>query len=395
LNEKVLHTKKLHREILKRAENGESYRSIEKDTQVSRITIRNWVKQGCVFEDGNENWHCPHCQKEFEHLLSLKLHIDVCKQNSNHRIYPTRLGMPHTESSKAKLSAARTKYLRENPQTHTYITLRNKESYPEKYFTEVFTNAGLNFQREVHCGTYTLDFYFQDFQVDFETDGEQHYTDERIIKSDRTRTEYLKSQNIETIRVRWSSFAKVKDENDKKEFIDSLIKDITNRQISEKTSAILYNLDLNNKITEYLVGKNTKYTHVIRAIGLTEKCITSVIKFIKGKGYTLNTDIEETAPNIKCEICSKCGKPKTYYKQYCDECCDIAYEQGIQRLDKRKFEISKEDLETLIQTKSYEEIGRIIGVSGNTIKKRCKLLKIDLSLAKYSHKKTKNSKETC
>jgi very-short-patch-repair endonuclease len=79
-----------------------------------------------------------------------------------------------------------------------------------------------------------LDFYFQDFQVDFETDGEQHYTDERIIKSDRTRTEYLKSQNIETIRVRWSSFAKVKDENDKKEFIDSLIKDITNRQISKR-----------------------------------------------------------------------------------------------------------------------------------------------------------------
>lgn len=45
---------------------------------------------------------------------------------------------------------------------------------------------------------------------------------------------------------------------------------------------------------------------------------------------------------------------------------------------KRKFEISKEDLENLISNNSYEEIGRNFGVSGNAIKKRARLLGITL-----------------
>jgi very-short-patch-repair endonuclease len=393
VNEKVLHTKKLHREILKRAENGESYSAIENATQVTRTTIRSWVKEGLIFEDGNENWICPHCQKEFEHLLKLKLHLPVCKHNSNHRSLPTPPRIPHTKESKEKISKARKKYLKENPQNHTYNTLRNKESYPEKYFNEVFSNAGLNFQREVHCGTYSLDFYFPEYQVDFETDGEQHYTDERIIESDKNRTEYLKTQNIETIRIRWSLFKMIKNIDEKESFVKELIDGIKSRAVSEKTTASLYVLDLENRITEYLVGKNTNYIHVTRAIGLPESITASVTNFIKKNKYKLNVVVAEEIPNIKCEVCSKCGKEKMYYDQYCDVCSEAEYARIAKR--KRKFEITKENLELLIAHKSFEEIGRIIGVSGNAVKRRCKLLGIALSLAKYCHKKTKNSKETC
>lgn len=44
----------------------------------------------------------------------------------------------------------------------------------------------------------------------------------------------------------------------------------------------------------------------------------------------------------------------------------------------KKFSISKEELETLIQTKPYTEIGKMFGVSDNAIKKRAKRLGIPL-----------------
>jgi hypothetical protein len=44
----------------------------------------------------------------------------------------------------------------------------------------------------------------------------------------------------------------------------------------------------------------------------------------------------------------------------------------------RKFEISKEELEKLIKEKPYEQIGKMFNVTGNAIKKRCKILGIEL-----------------
>lgn len=411
MNEKVIHTKKLHREVLKRYEDGETYRSIEKNTQVNKSTIKKWVVEGKVFDDGCENWKCPHCGKEFVHYPTLKLHAICCVKNPVHRSPTPHTTYKHTQESKKKISDARKKHLKLNPQNHTYNTLRHTESYPEKYFTEVFTNAGLNFQREVHCGTYSLDFYFPDYQVDFETDGEQHYTDERIIESDKNRTEYLKQQNIETVRIRWALFKKIKDVVAKENFIKELISDITNRKISEKTSAVLYNLDLENKITEYIVGKNKTYIDVIRAIGLPEKCKGSVIYFIKRKNYKLNTIVVEAEPNIKCECCPKCGNVKLYYEP-CLACkqtlprtpkntsktkpkkIKTTKSETPKKLKTRKFEISKEDLELLLSLKSYGNIGDMFGVSGNAIKRRCRVLGIDLALAKFAHKKTKFKKDS-
>ena len=46
--------------------------------------------------------------------------------------------------------------------------------------------------------------------------------------------------------------------------------------------------------------------------------------------------------------------------------------------NKRKFEVSKEELESLIKEKPMTEIGKMFGVSDNAIKKRCKKLGIEL-----------------
>ena len=47
----------------------------------------------------------------------------------------------HTEETKNKLSEIRKKYLLENPDKVPYLLNHSsKESYPEKYFTEVFKN---------------------------------------------------------------------------------------------------------------------------------------------------------------------------------------------------------------------------------------------------------------
>jgi len=59
---------------------------------------------------------------------------------------------------------------------------------------------------------------------------------------------------------------------------------------------------------------------------------------------------------------------------------DKAYLERLYE-SKRKFNISKQDLESLIKEKSMSEIGRMFGVSSNSIKKRCK--KLNIQIEKY------------
>jgi Zn finger protein HypA/HybF involved in hydrogenase expression len=63
-------------------------------------------------------------------------------------------------------------------------------------------------------------------------------------------------------------------------------------------------------------------------------------------------------------ICPSCSSEYAGYGKICNKC--------HQKNPKKKFEISKDDLQELITAgKSFEELGRKYGVSGNAIKKRC------------------------
>lgn len=63
-----------------------------------------------------------------------------------------------------------------------------------------------------------------------------------------------------------------------------------------------------------------------------------------------------------------CGEDKLKSLSYCSQDC---YHNS-----KKRFEVSKEELQILIDSSTYEAIGRKFNVSGNAIKKRCKSFKI-------------------
>lgn len=68
--------------------------------------------------------------------------------------------------------------------------------------------------------------------------------------------------------------------------------------------------------------------------------------------------------------CKHCGKEIIKKSTYCSACVGT---------NNHKFEIPKEEMEKLIQEKSFVEIGKLFGVTDNSIKKRCIKLGIDLS----------------
>lgn len=135
-------------------------------------------------------------------------------------------GKKHSQETKEKISKSRIAFLKENPDKVPYVLnhYSNGESYPETYFTEVFENAGLKFQKQLRVSIYRLDFAFVDKMICVEIDGEQHYVDKRVIKSNKRRDEYLSGLGWKTIRVRWSKFQSIKD---KEKFIEKLLARIT------------------------------------------------------------------------------------------------------------------------------------------------------------------------
>lgn len=68
------------------------------------------------------------------------------------------------------------------------------------------------------------------------------------------------------------------------------------------------------------------------------------------------------------DSCLVCGKEKNKRYKYCSSKCS--------QIDSRKFNIERSELESLINEKPYEVIGKMYGVTGSAVKKRCKSLGI-------------------
>jgi very-short-patch-repair endonuclease len=131
-------------------------------------------------------------------------------------------GRPLTDEIKQKISSSRKKYLKENPDKVPYkLNHYSKgQSYPESYFEKWLSDNEVSFISEQQVSIYSIDFRIGDIAL--EIDGEQHYVDERIVKSNFYRDDYLKSIGIETIRVRWSHYQKLSD-NEKKDYLNNLL----------------------------------------------------------------------------------------------------------------------------------------------------------------------------
>lgn len=117
----------------------------------------------------------------------------------------------HTEETKKKISLSRTKYLKEHPDQVPYLLnhYSKGDSYPERYFKELFEVEKIDLKHHTQIGLYQLDFYNLECKLDIEIDGDQHHLDKRIAESDIRRTKFLESQGWKVFRVKWSDYQKL------------------------------------------------------------------------------------------------------------------------------------------------------------------------------------------
>jgi very-short-patch-repair endonuclease len=110
----------------------------------------------------------------------------------------------------------------EHPDRVPYLLNHSsEESYPEKYFSELFEKENMDIKKYLQVGIYELDFYNFDKKIDIEIDGEQHFTDKKIIESDKRRNKYLSDNGWKIIRIRWSDYQKL-NLDEKKSYIKEL-----------------------------------------------------------------------------------------------------------------------------------------------------------------------------
>jgi hypothetical protein len=77
--------------------------------------------------------------------------------------------------------------------------------------------------------------------------------------------------------------------------------------------------------------------------------------------------------SINLSTCVDCGSVISRSSTRCSKCSS-----DLNNASRRKFEISKEELEALIKEKPMTEIGKIFGISDNGVRKRCKTFGIEL-----------------
>lgn len=118
-------------------------------------------------------------------------------------------GKKHSEESKLKISSSMKEFCKNNPERVPYVLNHSsKMSYPEKYFYNIFNNLNLNLLYNYPIFGYRLDFADIEQKLYIEIDGEQHYTDKRIIKHDVERTAILSKNGWNCFRIRWSDYKK-------------------------------------------------------------------------------------------------------------------------------------------------------------------------------------------
>lgn len=212
----------------------------------------------------------------------------------------------HTQETKDKISKIRTEYLKNNPDKVPYLLNHSRsESYPEKYFTEVFRNENIIVEKNFRVGIYELDFSIPDKRIDIEIDGSQHYLDIKIVESDRRRTKFLEDNGWDVIRINWSEYNKL-----------------------TKDDKLIYIKDLKNYI-ENLSN------------------IKPVINIVDDK------------------VCV-CGGRKSPKSKMCDRCSRVC----SRKISRPPMDLLMNQIEQL----GYSGVGRLYGVSDNSIRKWVKKL---------------------
>lgn len=209
----------------------------------SNLTIKKNKTKRCNFKKRKPygTWKCRCCNLIFDTRKQLQQHnhenhpvakgsswnkgltknidariagyVQTCKDRG-HYISPTK-GKHLSEEHKKKTSIGMKRYFKEHPDRVPYLLNHSsKESYPEKYFREIFTKEDFPaFIQDKYVKGYFLDFAFESRNVYIEIDGEQHYVDKKIVQHDIKRQSILGATEWKCVcRIRWSKYQKLTDE---------------------------------------------------------------------------------------------------------------------------------------------------------------------------------------
>jgi very-short-patch-repair endonuclease len=132
-------------------------------------------------------------------------------------IVGSQKGRPHTQEEKDKISKTLSNFYKQHPDLVPFkLNHSSKKSYPELYFEELFSAENIvNFKRELYVSGYFLDFAFETKKIDLEIDGSQHYKNGKLKDRDIRRNEKLESLGWKVIRVNWSEWKKLSDQQRK------------------------------------------------------------------------------------------------------------------------------------------------------------------------------------
>lgn len=294
-----------------------------------KVYTINW-EEIQSFYDNDKNWNdiCDYFNIS-QNLIVQAKKLGLFKSRSKSESISISLKnnpRSHSEETKKKISEIRKKYLQENPDKVPYkLNHSSKESYPEKYFTEVFKNEGIEVVKSFYIGLYELDFCIPNKKIDIEIDGNQHYYDEKIVESDKRRNKFLEDNGWDIIRVNWSEYQSLSFK-EKREYI----------------------LNLKNYINN-LIDIKPLFETVKKEKKERKKIIEKKKKEISKKEY----------------ICKYCSNICTWKKDRCEPC----YRLQSRKVDRPSIDQLKEDIEKL----GYSGTGRKYGVSDNSIRKWIKI----------------------
>lgn len=199
---------------------------------------KNKTENNKIEKTKKNEYKCKYCEMKIENSAKLGGHVASCKFNPNFenirnkRIAANKIiTRTHSQETKDKISKSRKDFLKNNPDKVPYLLNHSsKESYPEKYFTEVFENENIDVVKKFRIGLYELDFCILSKKIDIEIDGSQHYSDKKILISDKRRTDFLESNGWNVVRIDWMKYQRLNKE-EKESFIYNLKSYIDNLSI--------------------------------------------------------------------------------------------------------------------------------------------------------------------
>lgn len=137
---------------------------------------------------------CPECEKEFAKVRNRTYCSNACASKARWKNQEYKAKVKETINDLAK-----------EGKFGGWKVRTAEPSYAEKYFIEVLNNAGIPFTREKYESGFFIDFALDEIKIALEIDGQQHFTDENRIESDKKKDEVLSKNGWKVIRIKWES----------------------------------------------------------------------------------------------------------------------------------------------------------------------------------------------